>query len=131
MSQTKKVLVVDDELQIRKTLGVISKKIVNHVDYAEDGIEALQKAVGGEFDLILLDIRMPRLSGLGFIQIMKQHFPEEMAHKKIIVITACIEHESSEDQHKIYQYLENNTLLVLKKPFSVQEVLEQVKKSLE
>ena len=73
MKETKKVLVVDDEVHI---LHVVSLKLRNagyEVITAQDGQEALEIAQVELPDLIITDFQMPHLSGLELCQRLKQH----------------------------------------------------------
>lgn len=59
-----KVLVIDDEKAIRNSLKDIFEYEKIEVEEAEDGMEGLKKIKEGEYDLILSDIKMPKLDGL-------------------------------------------------------------------
>ena len=61
----KRVLVVDDEPSLRKLYERELKKEGYEVLLAEDGVDAVQKAREGRPDLVVLDLRMPKLDGLG------------------------------------------------------------------
>ena len=63
----KKILVVDDEENLRHMLQVMLRKHGYLVDTAADGSEAAGKASGNDYDFILCDIRMPVLDGSGFL----------------------------------------------------------------
>lgn len=59
-----KVLVVDDEQDIRTLLGIYLRKMGCEVSYASDGVEAVEAARADKsIDLIVMDIMMPKLSG--------------------------------------------------------------------
>ncbi|YCM42688.1 response regulator transcription factor [Verrucomicrobiaceae bacterium 227] len=58
-----KVLVIDDELPMRVALVESLQSEGYRVSSASDGEEALEKVFGGEFDLILLDVMMPKIDG--------------------------------------------------------------------
>ncbi len=67
-----KILVVDDEKSIRNTLKEILEYEKFEVDDAADGMEALEKARSNRYDVILLDIKMPRMDGIEVLeQLMK------------------------------------------------------------
>jgi len=67
-----KILVIDDERSIRNTLRDILDNEGYKVDDAEDGIEGLKLVNSKKFDVILLDIKMPRMDGLEVLEhIMK------------------------------------------------------------
>ncbi|MEN2454134.1 response regulator, partial [Bacillus sp. JR_15] len=61
MEQTKetKILVVDDEARIRRLLKMYLERENYKIEEAENGDEAIDKALGNDYDLILLDLMMP------------------------------------------------------------------------
>ena len=63
-----RVLVVDDEDDIRSMLGIVLSTEGWDVDEAADGREALLRAAAGRYDLVVLDLRMPEMSGLEVAQ---------------------------------------------------------------
>lgn len=68
MSEKRKILVVDDEENLRHMLQVMLKKQGYQVDAAGDGAQALEKARQGDYAFILCDIKMPVLDGRGFLR---------------------------------------------------------------
>ncbi|HYH10150.1 MAG TPA: response regulator [Thermoanaerobaculia bacterium] len=84
----RRILVIDDDLAIRVLLQAVLKRMKFDVELAEDGaagLERLQRDSG--FDLILLDLMMPRLNGYEFIDAISQRHPDQRPH--IIVFTAA------------------------------------------
>ena len=71
-----KILVVDDEKAIRNALRDILEHEKHTVDEAEDGAAGLEKAKKGGFDVVLCDIKMPKLDGLEFLQKLMAHNDE-------------------------------------------------------
>lgn len=63
-----KVLIVDDERGIRRTLREILEYEGFGVEEAEDGVEGLQKIKSGLFDVVFLDIKMPKMDGMEVLQ---------------------------------------------------------------
>ena len=65
LKREKKILVVDDEAVIR---DIIKRKLISATDFsvveAEDGYDALERLREGKIDLIITDIKMPRMSGI-------------------------------------------------------------------
>lgn len=59
----KKILIVDDELQMRKLLRIYLQNENYYVEEAEDGKEAYNKVLKTEYDLIILDVMMPNMDG--------------------------------------------------------------------
>jgi len=72
----KNVLVVDDSATFRQLLcmGLSRVEVTSHANITEatDGEDALSKLKNGHFDLVLTDIRMPRLDGLGFVRQVRE-----------------------------------------------------------
>lgn len=84
----RRILVIDDDLAIRVLLQAVLKRMKFEVELAEDGAAGLEKVQqNGGFDLILLDLMMPRLNGYEFIEKMGEKFPQERPH--IVVFTAA------------------------------------------
>jgi CheY-like chemotaxis protein len=84
----RRILVIDDDLAIRVLLQAVLKRMKFDVELAEDGaagLERLQQAA--PYDLILLDLMMPRLNGYEFIDRIGEAYPEQRPH--IIVFTAA------------------------------------------
>jgi len=66
-----RVLLVDDEGAILSTLTEILADLGHSVRSAEDGEEALQAALDEPFDLVVSDIRMPRMDGLKLVEALR------------------------------------------------------------
>jgi len=73
-----RLLVVDDHEIVRKGLVKVLAEILQpiKVDEAINGQEALSKVLKGEYDLVVLDIKMPGKSGLDVLKEIKQHKPK-------------------------------------------------------
>lgn len=111
-----KILVVDDELWVRELLYEIIKDYYP-VQTAENGEDALKKLQNDSFSVVLLDLRMPKLSGMELLAKMKE---DEIPAVKI-VITANKDAESAVEAMKLgaYDYIikpfDNEKLLILLK----------------
>lgn len=70
------ILIVDDETSIRRTLREILEYEKYVVDEAEDGEEALEKLRAGSYDIVLLDVKMPKRDGLEVLTIATEEMPE-------------------------------------------------------
>jgi DNA-binding NtrC family response regulator len=84
----RRILVIDDDLAIRVLLQAVLKRMKFEVALAEDGaagLEMMQR--DAPYDLILLDLMMPRLNGYEFIEQVSRHHPENRPH--IVVFTAA------------------------------------------
>jgi len=77
-----RILVVDDDESIRKTLAVILKEKGYLVDIAENGKEAIKKSKAKLYNLALIDIRLPDMEGTKLLTTMKESTPKMV---KIII----------------------------------------------
>ena len=83
----RKILVIDDDLAIRVLLQAVLRRMRFEVELAEDGAVGLEKLTSnGSFDLVLLDLMMPRLNGYEFIDAINQRDGER---PHIVVFTAA------------------------------------------
>ena len=58
-----KILIVDDEIKIREVVKEYAKLYGYECDEAKDGMEALDMVQANDYDIVVLDIMMPRLDG--------------------------------------------------------------------
>ncbi|MBQ5404126.1 MAG: sigma-54-dependent Fis family transcriptional regulator [Bacteroidales bacterium] len=63
-----KILIIDDERSIRNTLKDILTYEDHNVDLAQDGFEGLEKMAAGKYDIVLCDIKMPKMDGLEVLE---------------------------------------------------------------
>lgn len=82
----KKLIVVDDDLYIRELYEEILKDEGYTVDTASNGEEALNKLQQGGYDIVLLDIMMPKLDGLGVMDALNKAQPP-VKNGPIILLT--------------------------------------------
>ena len=111
-----KVLVVDDEKMIVKGIRFSLLQDGYEVDTAYDGEEALQKASENQCDIILLDVMLPKLSGLDVLQQIR-----EFSAVPVIMLTA-----KGEDMDKILG-LDYGADDYITKPFNILEVKARIK----
>jgi DNA-binding response OmpR family regulator len=78
------ILVVDDNSDMRFLLKNLLLNNGYQIDIADNGLAALQKIEQGNYDLVLLDIRLPKLNGLSVLERVKENNHE----LKVIIITA-------------------------------------------
>jgi DNA-binding NtrC family response regulator len=69
------ILVVDDEPDMRDALTAALRREGLCISTAANGVEALEKVQGQSFDLIITDVRMPRMGGLALLQELKRTSP--------------------------------------------------------
>jgi DNA-binding response OmpR family regulator len=77
----RKILIVEDEDVLRESYEMIISTEPYQIDVAKNGQEALDKCKGMKYDLILLDLMMPVLDGVGFLE----RFDDE--ETKIIILS--------------------------------------------
>ncbi len=112
----KKVLVVDDEKLIVKGLRFSLEQDGMEVDCAYDGEEALKKAESKEYDIILLDIMLPKMDGFEVCQHIR-----DFSNVPIVMLTA-----KGDDMDKILG-LEYGADDYITKPFNILEVKARIK----
>lgn len=112
----KKVLVVDDEKLIVKGIRFSLEQDGMDVDYAYDGEEALQAVHKSRYDVILLDVMLPKMSGFEVCQQIR-----EFSDVPIIMLTA-----KGDDMDKILG-LEYGADDYITKPFNILEVKARIK----
>ena len=78
------VIIVDDEEIVHTTIGDYLRDVGHHVEGTRNGIDALEKIKTHEYDLALVDIRMPRMDGLTLLEEIQKTRPE----LSVILITA-------------------------------------------
>ena len=81
----KRILVVDDDLDSRVMLQTYFEADGFDVSLAEDGFEAVEKALEMHPDLILMDMAMPMVDGVNSVRAMRQH--DELRSTPIIALT--------------------------------------------
>ncbi|HSL60321.1 MAG TPA: response regulator [Desulfotignum sp.] len=96
----KKILVVDDEPDVRNFLTTCIQDAGFRVDSASNGQEALEKIERDLPDLMTLDMVMPRKSGIQLIRILRKN--EKWSALPVIVITAHANDEFASDDIKVF-----------------------------
>ena len=116
----KKILFIEDELAIQKSLGDIFKQENYEVITALDGEEGFKMIQVKKPDLILLDLILPKLSGLEVLKKIKEN--KETADIPIIILT------NKEDKETINEAIGlGATTYLVKANYSLTEVLQKVK----
>jgi DNA-binding NtrC family response regulator len=125
MNEKLNVLIVDDEAELRKSLTSILQNTIHHIQFtiteAANGKEALGLAEQSDFDLVLMDVKMPEMNGLEALTAIKEQDPRTF----VVIMTA---HSNLQDaviaiKEGAYDYVE--------KPVNPERLVDIVKKSLE
>jgi len=118
MTETVRILVIDDDESIRKTISKALEMEGYKVDVAENGTEAIQKTQANFYNLALIDIRLPDMQGTKLLSAMKDTTPTMVK----IILTG-------------YPALDNAIEAVnrgadsyITKPVKMDELIERVKK---
>jgi two-component system, OmpR family, response regulator len=114
------ILVTDDDATTREMVRSVLKKVGHDVSTAVDGMSALRAIQKKKFDLVLLDIWMPKMTGLGLLG----HLHGEKYIPKIVVMTSDQTSDTLLDalRGRVYQYL--------KKPLDATTLLTTVENAL-
>ncbi|ADO77531.1 response regulator [Halanaerobium praevalens] len=86
-----KILVVDDEKNIRLVVGKSLEKSGFDIVYAIDGLEAVEKANESNPDLVLLDLRLPKMNGFLVLEALKSNAATEEI--PVIILSALSEED--------------------------------------
>jgi len=97
MAKKRSILVVDDEDSLRT---VLSSELINEgyeVRTAADGDDAIQEMGKASFDLVLLDIKMPRMNGFEVLKHIKEHY----GNTKVVMLTGFADLKNAIESKKL------------------------------
>lgn len=109
------VLVVEDDEVLRESFQQLLSYLFAEVDAAVDGQDALDQLAEKNYDIVLTDLRMPRMSGFQLLQEIRQQSPQQ----PIVVISA---HEDEVLRRELAVY----KVHYLSKPVILEELLKVV-----
>jgi len=112
------VLVVEDDVSIRRLVKMVLEREGYHVELATDGAEAVGKLGATNYDVIILDLMMPNLDGFSFLSTLAQNDPERL--QRVIVTSAA-------SPGVIRDRLRGVPFAILPKPFDIQQLAERVR----
>lgn len=116
-SVQKRILIVDDDDEIRELLEFDIAQSGYNVDTAKDGLEGLNKALNNGYDLILLDVMMPKMNGFEVCKNIRQA-------KLAVPILMLTAKGTIDDKTKGFEGGADDYLV---KPFDIQEVLLRIR----
>jgi DNA-binding NtrC family response regulator len=121
------LLLVDDEPDILLVMSANLKKEGYEVDTVEDGVEALKKLESRDYDAVIIDHQMPRLTGMEFLERLRgRHLQGEGKHETpVIVVTAYGTIEMA------VQAMKDGAYSYLTKPIQYEDLSVQVKNAVE
>ncbi len=117
----KKILIVDDDAEFRSHLHDVLNAEGYQTDGAASAKEALAKNSTHDFDVVLLDFMMPRMSGLDALLEIRKQRPKT----KVIMVTAFATIENAVDA------VRKGASDYISKPFKIQELLTTIRRVLE
>jgi len=115
----KNILIADDEKNMIETLKIMLGNEGFQVESAMNGVEALETFKAGSFDLVLTDLKMPKLNGIGLIEAIT-----EISDVPIIIMTAYA------TKNEAIKALNLGALFFIEKPFKKLELLNFINRSL-
>jgi CheY-like chemotaxis protein len=115
-----RILIVDDDLSLCKSLSLVLRRIGCTVTAVNDGPDAIEKVKKKAFDMIFLDIKMPVMNGVEVYKRIKKIRPEA----DITMITAYV----SDDL--VQEALKAGATGILHKPFDIDQVIKSIDEAL-
>lgn len=113
-ARLRRVLLVDDEEDLRSLVSSVVEDLGFEVDTARDGLSAIEKAEDDPPDLILLDLLLPGLDGFAVLRYLR----EGGSRVPIVLLTAC------SDERAIRRAIAEGATAYLPKPFKIRDLIE-------
>ena len=121
LNKTKILLVDDNEFNMIvavDTLHTVAPSM--DIEEASSGLEAIEKVMNGDFDVVLMDIQMPAMNGVEATQRIRKDLDESKKHIKIIAMTANVMKDDIE------HYLASGMNDHVPKPFEKEELIKKI-----
>jgi len=118
----KRILVIEDEKALMMILEKTFQSAGFEVIGAMDGMTGMELAMEENFDMVILDLMLPRVSGYKILEVLREY--RERRHLPVIILSA---RAKAEDREKA---LEAGADMYITKPFSPLDLLEKVKSML-
>lgn len=115
MKGGRKILVVDDEVSIRTLVRTVLERAGYEVTTARDGCQAIALIAAADYDVVLLDVAMPKLDGLGVVEQLRKNNSAVLAHTYLLTATPS------------QQLDELPVRGVIAKPFDIHNLLAETK----
>ena len=116
-----RLLIAEDDATIRQVMGTMLNRLQYQVDFAEDGLKAVEKWQQGEYDIILMDVQMPRLDGFQATRAIREQEQERGGRMPIIAMTA---HAMKDDEQRC---IAAGMDAYISKPIDFRECIEKIK----
>ncbi len=118
MEEKASILIVDDNINLTKTLSFVLKRKGYTVDTAKDGMEAIEEVKENYFDIILMDIKMPYLNGVEAFKSGRKIIPETI----VMMMTAY----AVEDL--VQEALNEGAYGIIYKPLDIEKMVDHVRR---
>lgn len=82
-----RILVIDDSSLVRLYYRSTLEKAGFHVEQAINGIEAIEKVFSEQFDLVIVDVNMPRMDGITFLRSLRSGAPDVATVPALMIST--------------------------------------------
>lgn len=117
--RSSRVLLVDDEVAFTRNLSMLLAKRGHEVTAVNDGLTAIQTVEEKDFDVVLLDLKMPGIDGIETLKRIKQRKPQI----EVIILTGhgSVDTAIEGVGHGAFDYA--------MKPFDLNELLERISKA--
>ncbi len=115
-----KILIIDDEVGVCEEFSGILREEEHEVDTALNGEEGLTKLAEKSYDLIFLDVLMPRMEGREALERIRQ-----ISKTPVVIMSGYL------PAHKEKEIIQAGALACLKKPLELRQVYELIEKALQ
>jgi CheY-like chemotaxis protein len=114
MTQTKRILVLDDHVEVAESLGEILELIGHEVTLVHNGLDAVHAFLSHDFDFGLFDVKMPGMNGVD--SFIKRQRPDA----RIVMMSGYA------DDGLIEKAIDSGALGLLRKPFEPDELIARI-----
>ncbi len=121
-ARTLRFLVVDDNEDIRDVFCRLVERAGHHASTASDGQDAVEVLERESFDVMLLDLTMPRMNGVDVVRWIRAH-PDVAPKMRIVVISAW-----AGEHRAVLQEL--GVVTVMQKPLRIQQLTDLIEETL-
>ncbi len=112
----RKILIIEDEPDIQELLGAYLRDAGYEIEIAGDGVDALSQFQKGKFDLLLLDLMLPKIDGFGVCELIRRE-----SNVQILILTVL---DGEQEQLRGFQ-MEIDDYVT--KPFSMPILLQKIR----
>jgi DNA-binding response OmpR family regulator len=123
----KRILFVEDETHIAELYAMLLRKKGYEVATVADGAEGFKEAQTGNYDLVLLDLMLPNMSGIDILHDLNDPSKSHGTPPPIVILTNL--GEDSETVHDILKYAQGYLLKVDVTPKQLSEYIERMQES--